>query len=207
MTPMRIVRRAKAGGSLPFMGSGSWAFSSDGSPIVGGHKCAPGHGHGEGATRRRDGVVWGGESAPTRTCPPAAFWHATTFGANMTPQEQRVFELVRLELKPEMVPPEYRDKVKSDYCGHCHHATLAMYVLLGGKTNGYKVRKAVDELQIKHYWLESPTGVLIDPTAEQYTDLGRPLPYANKVNKGLSYLKSNHAKAIILAVQVTLRHA
>lgn len=76
-----------------------------------------------------------------------------------------------------------------------------MYALLDGKRNGYKVRKAIDECQIKHYWLESPTGEIIDPTAEQYTDLGRPLPYENQVIRGVSYLKSNHAKTIILNVQ------
>ncbi|NOU21266.1 MAG: hypothetical protein HOO93_05660 [Methyloglobulus sp.] len=66
----------------------------------------------------------------------------------MTPQEQIVFNLVRLELKPEMIPSEYKGIVDSEYCGHCHHATIAMYVLLDGKNKGYKVRKAIDELQI-----------------------------------------------------------
>lgn len=122
----------------------------------------------------------------------------------MTPQEQRIFDLVRFELKPEMVPLEYREKVNSEYCGHCHHATIAMYDLLNGKANGYKVRKAIDELGIKHYWLESPTGEIIDPTAEQYTDLGRQLPYENRVTKGVSHLRSNNAKSIIENVQRNL---
>ena len=125
----------------------------------------------------------------------------------MTPQEQRVFDLVRSELKPEFVPPEYRGKVDSEFCGHCHHATIAMYYLLEGKNNGYKIRKAVDELQIKHYWLESPTGDPIDPTAEQYTNLGRPLPYDNRVTRGVSHLRSNHAKTIISNVQRLLGQA
>lgn len=79
-----------------------------------------------------------------------------------------------------------------------------MYVLLGGKEKGYKVRKAVDELEIKHYWLESPTGEDIDPTAEQYTDLNRPLPYNNRVVRGVSHLRSNSAKAIIASVKSKL---
>lgn len=123
---------------------------------------------------------------------------------NMTPQEQRIFDLVRSELKPEMVSPEYRGKVNSEYCGHCHHATIAMYFLLHGRDNGYKVRKAIDELQIKHYWLESPTGEIIDPTAEQYTDLDRQLPYRNRVTQGVSHLKSKHAKKIIENVRNNL---
>ena len=122
----------------------------------------------------------------------------------MTLYEQKVFDLVRSELKPEDIPEGYRGTVNSAYCGHCHHATIALYFLLGGKGRGYKVRKAIDELQIKHYWLESPSGEIIDPTSEQYTDLGRDLPYSKMVSKGVSYLKSNVAKRIIATVQASL---
>jgi hypothetical protein len=41
-----------------------------------------------------------------------------------------------------------------------------MYYLLDGKEKGYKVRKAIDELKIKHYWLETSSGEIIDPTIE-----------------------------------------
>ena len=122
----------------------------------------------------------------------------------MTPHEQRVFAFVKSELRPDMVPPEYSGMVASEFCGHCHHATLAMYELLGGKNCGYKVRKAIDELQIKHYWLESPSGEIIDPTAEQYTDLNRPLPYGSRVTQGVSHFRSNHARSIIASVQCRL---
>ncbi len=96
-----------------------------------------------------------------------------------------------------MVSPDYRGKVDNQYCGHCHHATIAMYNLLGGKSKGYRVRKAIDELQIQHYWLESPTGEILDPTVEQYTNLGRTVPYTDQVSRGISYRKSNSAKKII----------
>lgn len=122
----------------------------------------------------------------------------------MTPFEQRIFELVRAELRPEFIPPEYRNLISSEYCGHCHHATVAMYNLLGGKETGYKIGKAIDELQIKHYWLLSPNGEIIDPTAEQYTDLNRPLPYANSIKRGISYRKTKYAKEIIASVQQKL---
>ncbi|WP_144241496.1 hypothetical protein [Janthinobacterium agaricidamnosum] len=115
----------------------------------------------------------------------------------MNPSEQRVFDLVRSQLKAEYVPVEYRGVVDSEYCGHCHHATIAMYNLLGGKAEGYKVRKAVDELGIKHYWLENAAGEIIDPTAEQYSELGRPFPYLARINIGVSHLKSKVAKVII----------
>lgn len=119
----------------------------------------------------------------------------------MTPEEKKIFDLVRSELKPEMIPPGYQGLVANEFCGHCHHATLAMYELLGGKDGGYKVRKATDELGVKHYWLESPDGRVIDPTAEQYSALNRELPYSKQVKVGVSYRKTNHAKSIILAVK------
>ena len=125
----------------------------------------------------------------------------------MSPHEQCVFDLVRSELRPEFVPSEYRGRVNSKYCGHCHHATIAMYFLLDGKKNGYKVRKAIDELMIKHYWLESPDGEIINPTAEQYTDLHRPLPYNARVTNGVSHLKSKPAMAIIENVRAKLNMA
>jgi hypothetical protein len=118
----------------------------------------------------------------------------------MTEAEKRIFDMVRSNLKTEFVAPAYRNLVDSPFCGHCHHATVAMYNLLGGKTGGYKIRKAVDERAITHYWLESPTGEIIDPTAEQYSDLNRPLPYDKAVSKGVSYRKTTAAKIIIEAV-------
>ena len=118
----------------------------------------------------------------------------------MNATEQKIFDLVRAELNDSFVSEEYRGKVNSPFCGHCHHATIAMYYLLGGKDTGYKVRKAVDDLQIKHYWLETKDGEIIDPTAEQYTDLSRKLPYDNKVTRGVSHQKSKAAISIISAV-------
>ena len=123
----------------------------------------------------------------------------------MSPHEQRILDLVRLELRPDFVPPEYRNIVNSPYCGHCHHASLAMYFLLGGKQSGYKMCKAIDELEVKHYWLEGSDGEIIDPTAEQYTDLNRPLPYNAKVSTGVSYRKTKVTQTIINNVQAMLR--
>lgn len=115
----------------------------------------------------------------------------------LTPSESKLYSLIRSLLTPDMVKPEYRQAVDSEYCGHCHHASLAMYYLLGGKSAGYKMRKAIDELGITHYWLERPDGVIIDPTVEQYTELNRPLPYDNRVNKGVSHMISRATKVIM----------
>jgi hypothetical protein len=117
---------------------------------------------------------------------------------NLNKHEKEIFDLVRAELKDEFVPESYRGKVNSEYCGHCHHATVAMYKLLGGKEKGYKIKKAIDELEITHYWLVTAHEEIIDPTAEQYTDLGRKLPYDKATTKGVEYrVRSNAAKTII----------
>lgn len=113
---------------------------------------------------------------------------------------------MKKELKDKYVPKEYKEIANSPYCGHCHHATIALYNLLGGKEKGYKVRKAIDELEIKHYWLENEKGEKIDPTMEQYTDLNRTLPYDKKVTKGVSYRKTKAANEIIKNVRSKLDH-
>jgi len=111
--------------------------------------------------------------------------------------ELKIYDLVRNELTDDLVPDSYRGLVDSKFCGHCHHASLAMYNLLGGKENGYKLQKAVDEKNITHYWLIGRDKKIIDPTAEQYTDLDRPLPYANVKDNRASYRKTKAAKQII----------
>ena len=115
----------------------------------------------------------------------------------MNQKEKKLYKLALEQLSDEMISDVYRGRVNSPYCGHCHHATIALYNLLGGKQAGYRVRKAIDEIEIKHYWIESKTGEIIDPTREQYTDLGRKLPYSKKISRGVSYRTSNAAEQII----------
>lgn len=117
---------------------------------------------------------------------------------DMTKEEKYYYDLVRNELTDDLLKKEYRDKkVNQKYYGHCFHATHALYRLLEGKKNGYKIRKAVDELGIKHYWLESPNEEIIDPTVEQYTDLCRKLPYKNIKNNRASYREPKESKIIV----------
>jgi len=105
----------------------------------------------------------------------------------MNIDEKLIYDLVREELKDEMIP----------ICGHCHHASLAIYNLLGGKTNGYRLQTATDELKIKHYWLVSSEGEIIDPTIEQYTDFDRKPPYDKTINNRASYRKTKVTTLII----------
>lgn len=122
----------------------------------------------------------------------------------MNKAEKIIFDLVREELADDMVPESYKGLVNSQFCGHCHHASLAMYNLLGGKDQGYKLQKAIDEKDIIHYWLINKNDEIIDPTVEQYTALNRPLPYSNKKDNRASYRKTNATKKIITNVNEKL---
>ena len=124
----------------------------------------------------------------------------------MNKLEKTIYDLVRQELRDEYVPEKFRNKVDSRFCGHCHHATVAMYYLLGGKEKNYKIKKAIDELEITHYWLETSEAEIIDPTVEQYTDLNREPPYENSVTKGVSYRKTKAALEIIEIVRKKLEN-
>lgn len=123
----------------------------------------------------------------------------------MTEKEKTIYDLVRKHLTDDLIPKDYKDKIDSKYCGHCHHASLAMYHLLGGKDHGYKINSCVDELGIKHYWLLTGNNEIIDPTKEQYTDLNRKLPYENKKERS-SYRMTNATKSIIEKVKSDLKN-
>lgn len=121
--------------------------------------------------------------------------------------EKKIFCLVRDELSDDLIPESYKGLVNSRFCGHCHHASLAMYNLLDGKGNGYMLQKATDEKGIVHYWLKNSDGEIIDPTAEQYTDLNRPLPYNKLKDNKASYRKTNSTKKIIENVKAKLHNS
>ena len=119
--------------------------------------------------------------------------------------EEEIIELVKLELIEDLISEKFRDsKIKHPMFGHCHHSSLTLYNLLGGKEQGYKLEKAIDELDIIHYWLSTKDGRIIDVTSSQYTDLNRPLPYKSKINKGVSYLKSNEFFSLTINASQTL---
>lgn len=119
----------------------------------------------------------------------------------MNDVEEKIFSLVRAELTDDLIPRQYRGLINSRFCGHCHHASLAMYNLLGGKETGYKLKKAIDEKFILHYWIVNDSNEIIDPTADQYSELNRPFPYCREKGERPSYRKSNATKHIIESVQ------
>ncbi|EEX2797832.1 hypothetical protein PND76_25510 [Klebsiella pneumoniae] len=125
----------------------------------------------------------------------------------MNEREKIIFDLVREELADSFIPDSYRYLVDNRFCGHCHHASLAMYCLLGGKDKGYRLQKAVDEKGINHYWLVNSENEIIDPTIEQYIELNRPTPYNRVQDNRASYRKTRATKTIIKNVESKLPKA
>jgi hypothetical protein len=103
---------------------------------------------------------------------------------SMTADELEMFEAVRSCLTPDMIPARFQDRSDIPYYGHCFHASIALFKLLGGKRTGYSVRRAIDDAGISHYWLRAPSGYVIDPTVEQYTSRGLVPPYSTSVCTG-----------------------
>lgn len=123
----------------------------------------------------------------------------------MTQNEQRLFDAIRNCLTPDLLGVNYRNRPESPFYGHCFHASIALHQVLGGTERGYAVWKGVDSTGVSHYWLTSPSGEIIDPTAEQYTDFGIPLPYAYGRRTGFRI--SGAARFLVQAVQQIVAHA
>jgi hypothetical protein len=123
----------------------------------------------------------------------------------MTEHEKRLFDEVRKRLVPKLLSSKYRDRPGSPYYGHCYHASIAIYKLLGGKKAGYSVCKAVDDTGVSHYWVKTPAGNIIDPTIEQYADSGKTPPY--KHGKSLGFRTPQVAKQLFQAIQENNRRS
>jgi len=94
--------------------------------------------------------------------------------------EQAVAQAVQSVLTAELLKPEWRRKAalsERRFLGHCYVASEALYHLLGGKAKGYRAvnlsKKAAPRFG-PHWWVENPSGEVIDVTAEQFAE---PVPY------------------------------
>ena len=73
--------------------------------------------------------------------------------------------------------PEYADP-NNPTRGKCYPAAIALFVFLGGRDKGYRLMRGVDDTG-SHYWVKSPSGVILDPTAEQFDIMGIGAPYVS----------------------------
>lgn len=95
-------------------------------------------------------------------------------------KEERLISKIQSVLGPELLLPKFRKMCPPDnkMWGHCYAATEALYHMLGGKDAGWVPVRAKDDDGIVHWWMEHrPTGRRLDPTAEQYTSVGKEPPY------------------------------
>lgn len=79
--------------------------------------------------------------------------------------------LVLVDADPRFATPNNPNR------GRCYLASIALLQYLGGRDNGYGLMRAVDDLDVTHYWVCSPDGEVLDPTADQYQNLPYDPPY------------------------------
>lgn len=109
-------------------------------------------------------------------------------------------EAIRKNLTDDLLKPEYKENDRRHpMFGHCFVATEALYHLTGKK---YGIYCGKDDEGITHWWLQDALGQRYDPTADQYTDLGKQPPYHNGKKSGfmLTYNKgepSNRCKVLL----------
>jgi hypothetical protein len=87
--------------------------------------------------------------------------------------------LVQQALTPDLLDTKYRPRwtPENPTYGHCATASEAVYFLLGGPNAGLTAWVARDTDGTTHWWLQTADGQRIDPTADQYTSVGRLPPY------------------------------
>ncbi len=97
-------------------------------------------------------------------------------------------DLIRKNLSDDLLKPGY------ERGAHCYVASEALYHILGGKSAGLKPMNIKHE-GVQHWFLLSITGVVIDPTADQFS---APVPYDRARGRGfLTKKPSKRAQVLI----------
>ena len=111
---------------------------------------------------------------------------------------------VRSVLTPNLLKPVFKKKVESGahpMTGHCYVASEAMFHMLGGKDAGLKPN-SVRMGDCIHWWLETSTGQIIDPTFDQFDEK---VPYHEGRGRGfLTRGPSKRAQEVIRRVEIKL---
>lgn len=109
----------------------------------------------------------------------------------MRPDEKNAIHRIQTVLaaqRPRWLKRRYRH-LSHPMAGYCARAAEALYEILGGSKKSYHLYAARDDQGGTHWWVQRG-GVILDPTAGQYTDLGREPPYARGVRKSTSSLRN-----------------
>jgi 5-methylcytosine-specific restriction enzyme A len=124
--------------------------------------------------------------------------HGITDVANLT-------KLIVSQLTPDLLSPEWAASRKpGDHPlkGYCYVASEALYHLAGGITSGLSIYRCSLRTGGSHWWLADPDGRIIDPTAEQFSELP---PYsAGTRTSFLSRKPSARTSKLIARVQAQL---
>lgn len=89
-------------------------------------------------------------------------------------------ERIKKVLTPDLLKPGYRwmHDPENPTAGHCYIAAEALWHLLGGMTSRWRPMYAKEPDGMTHWWLvHQNTGVIADPTRDQYTFVGEEPPY------------------------------
>jgi hypothetical protein len=117
----------------------------------------------------------------------------------------RIIQLVREELTPDLLTGEYaKSRTAADHPlkGYCYVAAEAVYHLAGDSGSELTVYRCSLSGGGTHWWLCSPSGDIIDPTAEQFPT---PPPYsAGSRTHFLSVKPSNRTSKLIARVRTRL---
>lgn len=94
---------------------------------------------------------------------------------------------------------------KNPTAGHCYHAAEALWHLLGGADTNWVPMRVREDDGMTHWWLRNrKTGVIADPTADQYRSIGEEPPYqAGRAGGFLTSAPSKRAAEIIRRLTVT----
>jgi len=80
------------------------------------------------------------------------------------------------DLLPKRMNAVWKQRAKiSPMFGHCHTASACLRKIFG-KEN-IQLYRGLDDDEIYHWWAEDKNGVVIDITADQYTNAGLNPPY------------------------------
>lgn len=96
-------------------------------------------------------------------------------------------------LSDDLLKPEYRNiPNKHITTGHCYVASEAIFHLFGGKAV-WKAKSGRDSANGTHWWLvHKETGLIVDPTKEQYIVKGEIPPYEK--GKACGFLTKDPSK-------------
>lgn len=112
----------------------------------------------------------------------------------LTKAESEALELCQKYLYLVEPTPDYKTEGNLTR-GKCYPAALALFVYLGGRSTGYRFMRGEDYFG-SHYWVETSSGNILDPTAEQFRIMKQPAPYED--GKSVGYRPNTKKHLLIL---------